>query len=327
MPSARPPLIVVVSLFAFVATPAAAELKVYAAGDIAECAGEPAASPAAATARLIPDGATVLVLGDTAYPIADPATLHACYGPTWGRFLATTYAVPGNHDYVGGSPKAFLDYFGSRNRGRTWFRAALGDWWLIGLDSQIRGKALDRELGWLEHQLAAIAGDGRCIVALWHHALFSTGLHSGDGDPMKPAWRALDAAGADLVLSGHDHFYESFEPRDADGQPRATGIREFVVGTGGAHLTDLSLSRRHRDFARVYGVLELELAADRYRWSFHTVDGDVRDRGEAPCRRTQSMNRTAAATRAVTTSMLAASTAAGASTANAPRPAGTITPR
>ena len=265
------------------AEPAAPTLKVYAAGDIAECAGDPAESAAAATARLIPDGAPVLVLGDAAYRYADAATLAACYAPTWGRHLAHTYAVPGNHDYVAGSPRDFLAYFGGRRR--TWFRTALGDWWLIGLDSNLRDENLKRQLRWLRRELATIAGDRRCIVALWHHALFSTGLHRGDGAPMKSAWRTLDAAGADLVLSGHEHFYESFEPRDADGKPQPSGIREFVVGTGGAGLRDVSLSGEHRAFAREYGVLELELAAGGYRWAFRTMDGVVRDAGESPCRR------------------------------------------
>jgi acid phosphatase type 7 len=308
--------------------PALADLRVYAAGDVAECAGAPAESPAARTAGLIPDGAAVLVLGDAAYPLANRATLEACYGPTWGRFKAHTYAVPGNHDYAAGSARDFLAYFGARTPRRTWFRAPLGDWWVIGLDSNLKGAALARQQAWLERQLRDIAGDGRCIAALWHHALFSTGLHAGDGARMQPAWRALDAAGADVVLSGHEHFYEAFEPLDADGNPQEAGIREFVVGTGGAHLVDLSLSSRHRAFARVHGVLELELEKDRYRYAFHTVDGEVRDSGEVPCRRpAQSTNRTAAATRAATASTAAGSAAPRDSTASAPRPAGTITPR
>jgi hypothetical protein len=292
------------------ASRATAEVTVFAAGDIAECGdADPATSAAATTARMIADGAPVLVLGDAAYPLADRATLESCYEPTWGRFKSSTYAIPGNHDYVAGNARDFLAYFGARNPHRTYFRAPLGDWWVIGLDSELAGRALSRQEAWLGRQLAAIEGDGRCVVALWHRALFSTGLHGGDGARMKAAWAALDAAGADLVLSGHEHFYESFEPLDADGAPRAAGIREFVVGTGGAHLKDLSLSSRHRAFAREHGVLELRLERDRYHWSFRTTDGEVRDYGEAPCRRAaQPVKRTAAASRATTASTFAAAT-------------------
>jgi len=276
-------LVVIAALLGF--APVAMAVDVYVAGDIADCHGAAAKSGAAATAKLIPGAATVFVLGDSTYPYADAPTIARCYAPTWGRFLAHTYAVPGNHDYIENSAVEFLHYFGARIPRRTWFRARVGDWWVIGLDSNISGPALARQQRWLKGQLAAIAGDGRCIVALWHHALISTGLHKGDGDAMKPAWRALDEAGADIVLSGHEHFYESFDPVDANGKARADGIREFVVGTGGAALVDFSLSTKHRAYARVHGVLELALEANYYRYAFRTVDGALRDEGTATCRR------------------------------------------
>ena len=268
--------------------PRAMAIEVYVAGDIAECNGAAADSGAAATARLIPAGATVFVLGDSTYPLADAATIARCYAPTWGQFRDKTYAVPGNHDYIKGSAAEFMQYFGARVPHRTWFRSRVGDWWVIGLDSNISGAALARQQRWLEGELASIAGDGRCIVALWHHALVSTGLHKGDGARMQPAWRALDEAGADIVLSGHEHFYESFDPLDPldpAGKPRPGGIREFVVGTGGARLVDFSLSTKHRDYARVHGVLELALESNNYRYAFRTVDGELRDLGTATCRR------------------------------------------
>ena len=260
-------------------------VRVYAAGDIAMCPGSPADSAAAATARMLPDDATVLVLGDTAYPRADRETLQACYQPTWGRFLAHTYAVPGNHDYVDGSPKAFLDYFGMRIPGKTWFRVALGEWWIIGLDSNIKGSELEEQRAWLERELKSIDGDGRCILALWHHPLFSTGLHHGDGKPMKPVWALLDQAGADLVLSGHEHFYESFEPMDAEGHRASTGLREIIAGIGGAPLSDFSLSGRHKAYAREHGILELDLEPAGYQYRYRTLSGQVRDEGGASCRR------------------------------------------
>src|ERR1700712_3387515 len=88
----------------FVACPAWSGVLAYAAGDIGECEGKPADESAAAqTAKMIPTDAVVFVVGDTVYPRADIATLNACYTPTWGPFLAHTYAVPGNHDYIDGS--------------------------------------------------------------------------------------------------------------------------------------------------------------------------------------------------------------------------------
>ncbi len=257
----------------------------YAAGDIAECKSAPQKSAAARTAKMIPSDAMVFVVGDTTYPTADRATLESCYTPTWGQFRERTYAVPGNHDYVEGSPHDFLDYFGARTPNRTWFRDQVGDWWVIGLDSNISGAALDEQQAWLEEQLKTIEGDGRCVLAMWHHPVFSTGLHRKDGARMRPAWVALERAGADLVLNGHEHFYESFEPKDASGQNESTGLREIIAGTGGAHLHDLSVVRGAKTYARVHGLLELHLEQDHYLFAFRTLDGRVRDSGGAQCRR------------------------------------------
>ncbi len=268
------------------ASSAYAAVVAYAAGDVAECKGPAQASVAARTAAMIPADAVVFIAGDTVYPLADRATLESCYTPTWGRLLPRTYAVPGNHDYVGGSPRDFLNYFGARTPGRTWFRAAVGDWWVIGLDSNVGGPRLEEQQRWLEGQLREVEGDGRCMLALWHHPLFSTGLHRKDGARMLPAWKALSRAGADLVLNGHEHFYESFEPKDAEGHADKRGMREIIAGTGGAHLHDLSIAGGYRAYARAFGLLRLELDADRYTYTFRTLDGRVLDSGGATCRRT-----------------------------------------
>jgi 3',5'-cyclic AMP phosphodiesterase CpdA len=193
--------------------------------------------------------------------------------------------VPGNHDYVYGSLKDFLEYFGARTPNRGWFRAQVGDWWVIGLDSNVSGAVLDKQQLWLAQQLKAIEGDGRCVLAMWHHPLFSTGLHRKDGERMRPAWIALEEAGADLVLNGHEHFYESFRPKDAGGHDQPAGLREIIAGTGGARLHDLSIAAGYKTYARVHGLLELHLEQDHYQYAFRTLNGRVRDSGSAQCRR------------------------------------------
>jgi hypothetical protein len=43
-----------------------------------------------------------------------------------------------------------------------------------------------------------------------------------------------------VVLNGHDHNYQRFAPQDSEGKSDPErGIREFVVGTGGASLYEL----------------------------------------------------------------------------------------
>src|SRR5215475_12991737 len=105
---------------------------------------------------------------------------HTIFSRDWSSDVCSS-DLPGNHDYVEGSPRDFLDYFGARTPQRTWFRVQVGDWWVFGLDSNLPDAALNEQQAWLEEQLKAIEGDGRCVLAMWHHPVFSTGLHRKDG--------------------------------------------------------------------------------------------------------------------------------------------------
>jgi len=263
-----------------------AQTTLIAAGDVALCSGRAEDSVAAKTARLVPDDATVLVLGDTVYPVISEEHWRHCYLPTWGKFLNRTYAVPGNHDLFEHSAANFLKFFNRPEGRQTYFKAAIGeDAWVIGLDSNLKGDALDQQTAWLAKELQTLPHDHRCLIALWHHATISTGLHHGDGDGLLPAWKLLNEAKADLVLSGHEHFYESFDPRDSNGQPAAEGIREFIVGTGGAQLIDFSVGKGQRQLFRQFGVLKLTVNNHHIAWGFLTIDGQHLDEGQLTCRR------------------------------------------
>jgi 3',5'-cyclic AMP phosphodiesterase CpdA len=273
-------------------------LQVYAVGDIADCNHRaPADSMAARTSRLVPEGAWVLGLGDMAYPLADAQALTSCYEPTWGRHRAMTLATPGNHDYVRGHAGDFSEYFGvdaPHDGGFIAFTRALTDGWrLVALDSNVDGDALQAQYEWLGRLFAADANASArtpgCLLVMWHAPLYSSGMHRGSGDKMRPFWQLIDRQGADLVLSGHEHFYERFDPLDAAGRPPGDGEapRQFVVGTGGARLYGF-WKPPYRSQARVleHGVLHLSLERGRYSWRFIDVAGRVRDAGVARCRRT-----------------------------------------
>ena len=89
-------------------------------------------------------------------------------------------------------------------------------------------------------------------------------------------WTALNAAGAEIVLSGHSHDYERFAPKDADGKVSPAGVRQFVVGTGGAFFTGLGTSRVAGSEVSqndTFGVLKLTLHAASYDWRFVPIAG------------------------------------------------------
>jgi 3',5'-cyclic AMP phosphodiesterase CpdA len=263
----------------------AAPVVVYAAGDIAECRGKPAGvSSAALTAKLIQPGATVLVPGDSAYPFATSETLQSCYEPTWGAFRATTLAVPGNHDYVDGRSDDFRAYFGNGAAATGYFSRRVGEWQVIGLDSEQVGDSLERQYAWLQATLRETSAV-RCTLAFWHRPAFSSGIEHGSSEKMQRFWALLERHGAEFVLNGHEHFYEAFGPLDATGREAPDGMREFVVGTGGARLYPIwkPVHQSRVRHAR-HGVLKLTLDAGSYSWQFIDTRGRVLDAGAAACR-------------------------------------------
>jgi hypothetical protein len=257
---------------------------VLAAGDIASC-GTPGDERTAAILDTIPG--LVLALGDNAYTDGSAAEYRACYTPTWGRHLERTRSIPGNHDYHTPGAAAYYAYFGERAGpvGRGWYSFDRGAWHIVALNTSASMAAGSEQERWLRADLAA--HPRRCTLAVMHHPRFSSGLH-GDNRSVAPLWRALYEAGADVVLSGHDHVYERFLRMAPDGRvDPERGIRSFVVGTGGAH--HIGFYRRaagsQARFDRDWGVLKLTLRADRYEWEFITAtDGRSLDHGEEACR-------------------------------------------
>ena len=89
------------------------------------------------------------------------------------------------------------------------------------------------QMQWLRTELAE--QPHACTLAYWHRPLFSSGPNGNQPD-IRDLWRTLAEFGVDVVLNGHDHMYERFAPQDIDGRPSPNGIRQFIAGTGGAHL-------------------------------------------------------------------------------------------
>ncbi len=290
-----PRLLAGLALLAAAGPALGAAYTVYAAGDIARCKHpDPRWSGAAATATLVegllradPQSA-VLSLGDHTYPRGAAAEFARCYGPTWGRFRERTWPTPGNHEYQTPGARPYFAYFGER-AGKGYYSLRLGSWLVISLDSNLAGAAHAAQIRWLRAELARQSAT--CTLAFWHHPLYSSGGHLGPGR-MRDAFALLHAAGAELVLSGHDHDYERFAPQDADGQlDPARGLRQFVVGTGGAYATPFLQLTAHSEVreASYDGVLALRLLDGSYEWRFLPADpgrvpaGATLDHGRATC--------------------------------------------
>jgi hypothetical protein len=292
--------------------PARSHYVIAAAGDIA-CESDPLGAQLPGlcqyddTADLIANDrfAEVLLLGDNQYERGAYAAYTQYFDPTWGRTFANLSPAPGNHEYgddVSSTPRGYFRYFGRRVKGPDglgYYSFDLGAcpdapcWHLISLNSELCfapggcGPAEDptdpgpgnRMHAWLEKDLAAHPdAEYPCTLAYWHHPRFSFSTGSGATSAVGPLWSLLYAASADLVLSGHSHNYQRWRPQDPQGAlDRGSGIREFVVGTGGrSHYAipdQTAPDNLVKAQAHAFGILRLTLRSSSYRWRWISAAG------------------------------------------------------
>jgi hypothetical protein len=248
------------------------------AGDISSCTQ----SNDEATAKLL-DGipGTVFTVGDNVYPDGTYSQFVNCYGPTWGRHRLRTKPAPGNHDYHTPGAAGYFQYF---NNPAPYYAYSLGGWRIYSLNSEINLSAAGPQATWLKNDLAA--HPSLCALAYWHKPRWSSGSVHGSDPDLQALWQILYSAGAELVISGHDHIYERFAEMNAAGSPASPGLREITAGTGGAGLygfgTILPASRAHN--GSTFGVLKLTLHPGSYDWKFVPVAGKTfTDSGTTRC--------------------------------------------
>jgi acid phosphatase type 7 len=204
------------------------------AGDIGRCDDRSDSK----TARLVGKiPGTVFTLGDSAYPDGTREQFRDCYDPTWGKYKKRTRPTAGNHDYHTAGAKPYFNYFRWRaGRPRGYYSYDRGAWHIVALNSNCE------EVGgcdWRSAQGRWLSTDldrhrGRCTLAYFQHPLYASG--SGyDSPKVKPFWHILYNYHADVILNGHAHRYERFARISPSGErSSARGIRQFIVGTGGA---------------------------------------------------------------------------------------------
>jgi hypothetical protein len=261
---------------------------ILAAGDIATCIYE----DDEATAEILNLSAgPILTLGDTAYPEGSAEDFAECYDPTWGQLKARTRPAPGNHDYDTENAAPYFEYFGSAAGppGRGYYSFDLAGWHIVALNSNcddVPGGCSDGspQLEWLMEDLAE--HQTPCTLAYWHHARFSSGFHGDDSD-VAEFFDVLYEAGADVVLTAHDHDYERLAPVDPEGEvDQARGIRQFVVGTGGGPLRPFETVHPASEVrnAETHGILQMTLLPNAYDWEFLPEEGGTfTDSGRAEC--------------------------------------------
>jgi acid phosphatase type 7 len=262
-----------------------------AAGDIATCGSHGDERTAALLDQIT---GTIATLGDNAYPNGTAEEFARCYVPSWGRHTTRTRPAPGNHDYKTPGAAGYFGYFGAAagDPARGYYSYDLGEWHVIVLNTNCRDvggcETGSPQEQWLQDDLAA--HPAACTLVYGHHPRFSSTLRHGT--PVQPHWSemfwaALYAAGVDVVLAGHRHNYERFTPQDPAGNhDPERGIRQFVVGTGGAGRQEFGPGIPNSEVRSddTFGVLMLTLRPGGYDWAFVPVAGsDFRDGGSDEC--------------------------------------------
>ena len=233
--------------------------------------------------------ARVLALGDEQYYDGALWKFQKSYDASWGRVKAITRPVPGNHEYDTWGASGYFDYFGSLAgaRDKGYYSFDVGAWHIIALNSncsRVSCAVGSRQETWLRADLAA--HPNKCVLAFWHHPRYGSGYTSHSS--VSPFWKALYAYRADVVLAGHAHFYERFARLTGSGTADSTtGIRSFIVGTGGAsHQSATPVHQYSKALnTTTYGVLKLTLHPTSYTWRFVPEAGKTyTDSGWEACR-------------------------------------------
>lgn len=262
-------------------TPAPATL--FGVGDIMHCS---APDGAEATGQLMerllnetPNSIGV-TFGDNSNDDGSEASYDCFNRSTWGRLMAFLRPSPGNHDYESDPILPFYSlYFPhARPQGVTYYSYEWGPWHIVALDSELMGSENDMkqrrqaQLAWLESDLRQHANT-KCVMAYFHRPPFSSGRFASPR--ATPLFRKLYKYGADLIATGHEHFFAALPPLNPDGVvDKSWGIPVLIAGTGGAVFFPRPKTPRWSEeiIAGSLGILRVTLHAGSYEWRFVPVN-------------------------------------------------------
>ncbi len=234
--------------------------------------------------------AALLVLGDNQYETGALSDFENYYDPLMGAGVGLkqkTYPVVGNHEYLTSGASGYFSYFGSRagDPHKGYYATDVAGWRLVAANSncaQVGGCAPESPQGrFIAQQLASA---GPCALVFEHHPAITDGQYAPGTPTGEELFALAFQGGADLFLSGHDHNYQRFAPRDPDGSVDPDrGLTQFVVGTGGRSHYSFSDTDRSQYRSSQNGALRLTLGARSYAFEFVDVSGTVLDSGTGTC--------------------------------------------
>jgi hypothetical protein len=264
---------------------------------------------ASATAAASADADFILGLGDYQYQTGAMADYNNYFDKSWGPLVPKMYPVlaPNHDNYWEGDPVTYFNGGGAHgykspitfsslaatDKGFTFDKVVgTNKWHFIAIpETCYRDSGCDMTAvgNWIAADMASHPNSTyKCTIAYWHSPFFGSdsSQHSND-EPNMGAWvKMLSDNKVDLVLQGHNHLYERFDPQDYTRTAKADGMRAFVVGTGGIGFYSFTSTAPNSVVrnANTYGVLKLTLKEGSYDWKFQPVSGGTfTDSGTGNC--------------------------------------------
>jgi len=263
-----------------------------AVGDIALCNSAAQIAGHTATANLVAGlPGPIALLGDEVQGNGSLNSFVNCYDNQWGRFRNRSFPIPGNHEWNTPNASPFYSYFGNRagTPGQGWISYTVGDWRVIGLDTNcweiegcVPGSA---QYEWLAEELAASTSPCTMVYGhqpRWRNTLVNNAVY------LKPLWELMYDNGVELYLAGDQHIYARYGVTDPSGNSDANGIRQITVGTGGYSHGGFGSFTKPFPQARdrtTFGVLALDLSPTSYDFEFKPAagQGTFTDAGSEGC--------------------------------------------
>jgi 3',5'-cyclic AMP phosphodiesterase CpdA len=161
----------------------------------------------------------VLMLGDNMYGGESAKDFQEKFSNVYEDLLAGKvkfYATLGNHDLA-----LQTNYENFNMNGKEYYRLKKGNVAFYSLNSNYMD---EKQVKWLQDELAKDTSEWK--VAFMHHPPYSSGGKHGSDKQLREVVEPIFVKyGVNVVLTGHDHFYERVKPQK--------GIYYFVSGAGG----------------------------------------------------------------------------------------------
>jgi predicted MPP superfamily phosphohydrolase len=227
----------------------------------------------------------LMLLGDIQYQSHSVKDFNENFGKYWNinSIAEKVLPIPGNHEYDGDVENTYFTIWNgyTSNKG-YYYKEINNEWSLIALNTNDNCEVVSCDIdseqySWFESKLKS---SNECSIVMTHHPRYSSGIH-GSNDSVNDLFELMINYNVEMLLSGHDHHYESFNSN-------LNGARypeQFVIGTGGKDLRKTVTIEDNSRFItdKDHGVLYIKIHNKTIETMFVTIDGKILDYNLSSC--------------------------------------------